>query len=152
LTFIAAHGFAKVQTIVQSMKPKAGSLARQQAYAAAAASGAASGSGPGASTAPSASAASAAASRGITSCGFEYAEVLACPLGCLNGGGQIAALAPETPRQLYDRVKAAALSAGERARVDEMVARYLEDLHADELTTAFKKKERINPNPQFTPW
>ena len=37
-------------------------------------------------------------------CGYQFVEVMACPGGCTNGGGQIAAAAPETPKQLAARV------------------------------------------------
>merc|ERR1711865_932718 len=38
---------------------------------------------------------------------YHFVEVMACPGGCINGGGQIpAAVAQETPQQLADRVSA----------------------------------------------
>ena len=38
-------------------------------------------------------------------CDYDYVEVMACPSGCLNGGGQIRPEAPETPRELLERLE-----------------------------------------------
>jgi len=37
-------------------------------------------------------------------CKYHYIEVMACPSGCLNGGGQVRATEPETPKALLERV------------------------------------------------
>jgi len=37
--------------------------------------------------------------------GYHFVEVMACPGGCTNGGGQIAPLLPQTPKQLAARVE-----------------------------------------------
>ncbi len=40
------------------------------------------------------------------SSGFDYVEIMACPSGCSNGGGQIGANGHrETPRETKERVK-----------------------------------------------
>lgn len=37
-------------------------------------------------------------------CEYDYVEVMACPSGCLNGGGQIKAHKGQTPQQLLDEL------------------------------------------------
>ena len=39
-------------------------------------------------------------------CEYDYVEVMACPGGCLNGGGQSAAAPGQSPSQLLDRLDA----------------------------------------------
>ena len=41
-------------------------------------------------------------------CEYDYVEVMACPSGCLNGGGQVKAAAMGlAPQQLLERVEEA---------------------------------------------
>lgn len=40
-------------------------------------------------------------------CRYDYVEVMACPSGCLNGGGQIRAAQAEQSQDLIPRVEAA---------------------------------------------
>ena len=37
-------------------------------------------------------------------CEYDYVEIMACPGGCLNGGGQFAAMPGKSPTQLLDRL------------------------------------------------
>ena len=37
---------------------------------------------------------------------YDYVEVMACPSGCLNGGGQIRPASGQTPQQLIDELDA----------------------------------------------
>ncbi|XP_065909503.1 cytosolic Fe-S cluster assembly factor narfl-like [Dysidea avara] len=39
-------------------------------------------------------------------CPYHFIEVMACPSGCLNGGGQVRPTEPETSKELLDRVEA----------------------------------------------
>jgi len=54
-------------------------------------------------------------------CGYHYVEVMACPGGCTNGGGQIAAVAPETPKQLAARVDETYHERGHRSPLENKV-------------------------------
>ena len=38
---------------------------------------------------------------------YDYVEVMACPSGCLNGGGQLRPAAGQTAQQLIEQVEAA---------------------------------------------
>jgi len=40
----------------------------------------------------------------LKKCSFDFVEVMACPGGCTNGGGQIAPSAGEAPETLLERV------------------------------------------------
>lgn len=40
-------------------------------------------------------------------CSYDFVEVMACPSGCVNGGGQLRSARGETPKALLERVEAA---------------------------------------------
>jgi hypothetical protein len=98
LNFALAYGFRNIQNLVRKMKTKrAGAIAAPSSSAAGAASSAAAASA--AVTASSGSIAAPAGSSGeaddassslpFGSGGYHHCEVMACPSGCLNGGGQL---------------------------------------------------------------
>ncbi|XP_013601476.1 PREDICTED: protein NAR1 [Brassica oleracea var. oleracea] len=39
-------------------------------------------------------------------CGYQYVEIMACPAGCLNGGGQIKPKTGQTPKELINSLEA----------------------------------------------
>ncbi len=41
----------------------------------------------------------------LARCEYDYVEVMACPGGCLNGGGQIKAQAGQSPAQLLAQLE-----------------------------------------------
>jgi iron only hydrogenase large subunit-like protein len=43
----------------------------------------------------------------LNKCEYDYVEVMACPSGCLNGGGQLKPAPGETPQQVIERLEAA---------------------------------------------
>ena len=91
MSFLLAYGFRNIQNLVRKMKTKKpGSIRAQVANDDASGSVVAAAS----SSAPAASA-SASASSSVSlptgSGGYHFVEVMACPSGCLNGGGQIKA-------------------------------------------------------------
>lgn len=43
----------------------------------------------------------------LNKCEYDYIEVMACPSGCLNGGGQVKAREGKTPHQLIEELEAA---------------------------------------------
>jgi len=93
LQFGLAYGFRNIQNIMRKMKMKKGGSSRMAVNGAVSAS---------ASAAPSSSSTSGAVAPiiPIGSGSFHYIEVMACPSGCLNGGGQIKAVDIRSQKQL----------------------------------------------------
>ena len=87
LKFATAYGFKNVQTVLQSLSKKTGSLDKRTDY--------------------------------------HYIEIMACPSGCPNGGGQIGANGRrETPRETKERVKKVAQTVPRVIMQDQHIPSY----------------------------
>ncbi len=83
--------------------------------------------------------------------GLHYVEMLACPAGCLNGGGQVKPSKDQTARQLLDQVAEAAAQAN-RDPIAEAYKGYLQSVSQQDKTLLFKQKPRLNPSALTTKW
>jgi len=95
-------------------------------------------------------------------CPYQFVEVMACPSGCLNGGGQIKAVFPETSQQVLARVTQ--VHTGARTLLEPSsnpnpVFDHLYDLlitDGDKSThffhTEYHAREKPNTNPLLIKW
>jgi iron only hydrogenase large subunit-like protein len=68
---------------------------------------------------------------------YHFVEVMACPGGCLNGGGQIRPSGIETPRELMSRVEALYHQARHRNPEDNPVVRSLYERQFPDAATRY---------------
>ncbi|XP_067942186.1 cytosolic Fe-S cluster assembly factor narfl-like [Watersipora subatra] len=90
-------------------------------------------------------------------CPYDFVEVMACPSGCLNGGGQLSAAADENSKELLSKVTDLYNSVASR---DPKESRYVERLNLEwlegnsthpQLLTQYHVLEKID-NPLTIKW
>jgi iron only hydrogenase large subunit-like protein len=92
---------------------------------------------------------------------YDFVEIMACPSGCLNGGGQLRPEKGKNAKELLKEVEAIyqdvqASSPEENEKVKEMYKVWLSGVYAPEtktkLHTQYHAREKINLNPLLIKW
>jgi len=98
----------------------------------------------------------------MKSSGIDYCEIMACPSGCLNGGGQVKVKEGTKPKDHIDRLNELYHSISMKKYIldDQVKSLYKEwikgDIYSNSsrelLHTQYHAREKININPLSIKW